>query len=154
MTEGHSKQSLRLWLRLLACESLLEQHIRTKLRQEFAITLPQFDVLAELDYIKKPLTMTELSTRLMVSNGNVTGVVDRLARDDYVERLPSTADRRVQLITLSKKGSTAFKQMAMQHELWIGEAFVEMAPAEIQQTTNLLNQLSDKLKKRFGESTR
>ena len=81
---GHSKESLRLWLRLLACESMLEQYVRSNLRAEFGITLPQFDVLAELDYMKKPLTMTELSRQLMVSNGNITGVVDRLHRDAYV----------------------------------------------------------------------
>ena len=65
----HSKEALRLWLRLLACESMLEQHVRAKLREEFGITLPQFDVLAELDYMDKPLSMTELSTQLVVSNG-------------------------------------------------------------------------------------
>ncbi len=153
-SEGHSKQSLRLWLRLLACESMLEQHIRTKLRQEFAITLPQFDVLAELDYMKKPLTMTELSTQLMVSNGNVTGVVDRLARDNYVKRLPSPADRRVQLIGLSEKGSDEFRKMAIQHERWIDNAFAEIDLEEIQQITHLLNRVGDKLKTKIGKSRR
>lgn len=152
--ENHSKESLRLWLRLLACESMIEQYVRTKLRQEFAITLPQFDVLAELDYVGKPLTMTELSTQLMVSNGNITGVVDRLVRDNYVERLPSPSDRRVQLITLSKKGSKEFKNMALQHQHWVGDAFAELDINDIQKITNLLNKASDKLKAKFGKLTR
>lgn len=150
----HSRESLRLWLRLLACESMIEQYVRTKLRQEFAITLPQFDVLAELDYVSKPLTMTELSTQLMVSNGNITGVVDRLVRDDYVERLPSPSDRRVQLITLSKKGNKEFKNMALQHQQWVGDAFADLDINDIQLITNLLNKTSDKLKAKFGKSTR
>ena len=150
----HSRESLRLWLRLLACESMIEQYVRTKLRQEFAITLPQFDVLAELEYMGKPLTMTELSTQLMVSNGNITGVVDRLVRDNYVARLPSLSDRRVQLITLSEKGSKEFKNMALQHQNWVGDAFAELDINEIQKITNLLNKTSDKLKAKFGKSTR
>ena len=133
---------------------MIEQYVRTKLRQEFAITLPQFDVLAELEYMGKPLTMTELSTQLMVSNGNITGVVDRLVRDNYVARLPSLSDRRVQLITLSEKGSKEFKNMALQHQNWVGDAFAELDINEIQKITNLLNKTSDKLKAKFGKSTR
>ena len=88
------KQSLRAWLRLLACENLIEQHLRTRLRQDFDITLPQFDVLSELEHAGEQLTMSRLSEKLMVSNGNVTGVVDRLERDEYVIRQASPTDRR------------------------------------------------------------
>ena len=151
---GHSKESLRLWLRLLACESMLEQYVRSNLRNEFGITLPQFDVLAELDYMKKPLTMTELSRQLMVSNGNITGVVDRLHRDAYVERLPSTKDRRVQLISLSEKGRNEFENMARQHENWIASAFEDMDVSDIKRITKLLNKTADKLKTKFGKSRR
>lgn len=150
----HSKEALRLWLRLLACESILEQHVRAKLREEFGITLPQFDVLAELDYMNKPLSMTELSTQLVVSNGNITGVVDRLVRDDYVERLPFPKDRRVQLIALGEKGSHEFKHMALQHELWIADAFEALGVDDIQKITKLLNKAGDKLKAKFGKSRR
>jgi DNA-binding MarR family transcriptional regulator len=150
----HSKEALRLWLRLLACESMIEQHIRSKLRDTFTITLPQFDVLAELDYVEKPLSMTELSTQLMVSNGNITGVVDRLVRDAYVERLPSPLDRRVQLISLSDKGKQEFKKMALQHEQWLGAAFEELEVDDIRTITQLLNKANEKLKSKFGRTTR
>ena len=149
----HSKQALRLWLRLLACESMLERHVRSKLRDEFSITLPQFDVLAELDYAGKPLTMSELSTQLMVSNGNITGVVGRLVRDDFVERLPSPSDRRIQLVTLSKKGNKEFKEMALQHEKWIADAFGELAVEEIQTITERLSKTGERLKAKFGKSS-
>ncbi len=152
--KSHSKEALRLWLRLLACESMMEQYIRTKLRHEFGITLPQFDVLAELDHVGKPQTMTELSTQLMVSNGNITGVVDRLVRDAYVERLPSPGDRRVQLIALSVKGEKEFKNMAFQHEQWVADAFRELDIDDIQQITLLLSTANDKLKNKFGKLTR
>ena len=90
--EPRSKRSLRIWLRLLGCATLIEQQVRTRLRDDFAITLPQFDVLAELDAAGEPQTMSALSRRLMVSNGNVTGVIDRLERADLVRRTPSAED--------------------------------------------------------------
>ena len=87
---SRGKQSLRLWLRLLACENLIEQTVRTRLRVAFDITLPQFDVLSELEHAGNALTMSQLSQKLMVSNGNVTGVVDRLERDGLVRRRASS----------------------------------------------------------------
>jgi DNA-binding MarR family transcriptional regulator len=125
------KQSLRLWLRLLACEGLVEQTVRTRLRTTFAITLPQFDVLSELEHAGAALTMSQLSQNLMVSNGNVTGVVDRLERDGYVRRAASPTDRRVQFIKLTDKGVDAFCQMADVHEQWITDLFADLTSNEI-----------------------
>lgn len=113
------KQSLRAWLRLLACENLIEQTLRARLRNDFNITLPQFDVLSELDHAGEQLTMSDLSEKLMVSNGNVTGVVDRLERDNYVKRQASPTDRRVQHISLEEKGKKKFQEMASVHEQWV-----------------------------------
>ena len=125
------KQSLRLWLRLLACENLIEQHVRSNLKANFNITLPQFDVLSELEFVDAALTMSQLSQRLMVSNGNVTGVVDRLERDGYVKRSASTTDRRVQYIALTPKGASSFQEMAHTHEQWIEGLFADLSGAEI-----------------------
>lgn len=125
------KQSLRLWLRLLACEGLIEQTVRTRLRTTFDITLPQFDVLSELEHAGDALTMSQLSDNLMVSNGNVTGVVDRLERDSYVRRAASPTDRRVQYIELTDHGINAFRQMASVHEQWITDLFSGLTANEI-----------------------
>ncbi|MBI2970485.1 MAG: MarR family transcriptional regulator [Gammaproteobacteria bacterium] len=141
-----SKQALRLWLRLLACENIIENRIRTALRERFHITLPQFDVLAELEYLGRPLTMTELSKRLMVSNGNVTGVVDRLVREGCVDRRPSSGDRRVQLISLTPRGVHTFREVAAQHERWIAELFSGMGTEDLDQLAVLLTRAHDMLK--------
>jgi DNA-binding MarR family transcriptional regulator len=125
------KQSLRLWLRLLACENLVEQYVRTQLRTRFDITLPQFDVLAELENAGEALTMSQLSDKLMVSNGNVTGVVDRLERDGHVRREPSATDRRVQFIALTDRGIESFREMADAHEQWITQLFAQLNTTEI-----------------------
>jgi DNA-binding MarR family transcriptional regulator len=128
---GRSKQSLRLWLRLLACENLVEQHVRAQLRTRFEITLPQFDVLAELENAGEALTMSQLSDKLMVSNGNVTGVVDRLERDGHVRRERSATDRRVQFIALTDRGIESFREMADAHEHWITKLFGQLKSTDI-----------------------
>lgn len=135
-----------MWLRLLNCESIVEQYLRTRLRVHYGITLPQFDVLAKLDYVNTPLSMSELSNHLMVSNGNITGVVDRLVRDGLVKRLTNSEDRRVQLITLSKKGGKEFRQMAAAHENWVREIFAEIDNTSMQQITDLLSEAGEKMK--------
>jgi DNA-binding MarR family transcriptional regulator len=150
-TEGSaapSKRALRLWLRLLACESIVENRIRAHLRDSFGITLPQFEVLAELEYMKRPLTMTELSKRLMVSNGNVTGVVDRLLRDGLVARLQSGDDRRVHLIKLTDQGMETFRKMAVLHETWIAEMFGDLSEQDLGALSGLLARAHDSLKSR------
>ena len=133
------KQSLRLWLRLLACEGLVEQTVRARLRTTFDITLPQFDVLSELEHAGEALTMSQLSENLMVSNGNVTGVVDRLERDGYVRRAASPTDRRVQYIELTDHGVHAFRQMASVHERWITDLFSDLTANEIKTLITGLN---------------
>ena len=132
------KQSLRVWLRLLACENIIEQAIRTRLRQTYGITLPQFDVLSELEHAGEQLTMSQLSEKLMVSNGNVTGVVDRLERDGFVKRESSKEDRRVQHISLTPKGEGDFKEMASVHERWVSELFGEMSEPDLKSLLQIL----------------
>ena len=79
-----AKTRLRLWLRLLKVTRSVENDIREKLRVEFGSTLPRFDVLAALYQFPKGLRMSELSGLLKVSNGNVTGIVDRLVKDGLI----------------------------------------------------------------------
>ena len=136
--DAPSKQSLRLWIRLISTTNLLEQQIRSRLRKKFNITLPQFDVLAMLERTRKKLTMTELSRELMVSNGNITGVVDRLVREELVERLESTTDRRIQYITLTRKGRKTFDRIAKAHEEWVSELLSGLVQEE---TIHLSEQL-------------
>ena len=69
------RSELRLWLRLLTCTTLIEGEVRRRLRQEFDVTLPRFDLMAQLDKAPGGMTLGELSRRMMVSNGNVTGLV-------------------------------------------------------------------------------
>ena len=138
-------ESLRLWLRLLACSSLVEQQVRSKLREEFGITLPRFDVLAQLDAAARDdvqgLTMGELSRRLMVTNGNLTGLIERLVHEGLVSRAASATDRRTQIVRLSAAGRRALHAMAPEHERWIDDMFAGLSADDRAQLHALLGKL-------------
>ncbi len=135
------KLELRVWLRLLTCASLIETRVRAGLREAFGVTLPRFDVLAQLDRAADGLSMGELSDRLMVSNGNVTGLVDRLVEEGLISRAPSASDRRQSRVALTPAGKRAFDAMTPQHERWIDEMFAGLSRAEMAQMMELLGKL-------------
>lgn len=114
-------QDLRLWLRLLACTIRIEHQVRDRLRREFETTLPRFDLMAQLERRPDGLRMSELSRRLMVSGGNVTGITDQLEREHLVVRIYDPADRRVVAVKLTGTGLSRFRAMAARHERWIIE---------------------------------
>lgn len=114
-------QALRLWLRLLACSNLIERRVRRNLRVEFATTLPRFDFMAQLQRHPQGLKMGEISERMMVTGGNVTGIADELVDAGLVVREPSRADRRAFTIKLTAAGRRLFSDMARAHERWIIE---------------------------------
>ena len=146
-----SKDRLRLWLRLLGCTTTIEQTIRAKLRAEFNTTLPRFDVLAMLARSDKGLTMSELSRSLMVSNGNVTGLVDRMAEEGLVMRIPHPGDRRSSYVALSNKGRERFDAMAARHAAWIDGMFEGIGSEDAEELTRILHVLRDSA---TGERTR
>ena len=122
LTEN-DRLDLRVWLRLLTCSNLVERSIRQTMREQFDTTLPRFDILSQLDRAPGGLTMGELSRRLMVSNGNVTGLVDRLVGEGLVMREPAPHDRRAQLVRLTKDGKKAFAGMVPAHAALVKEHF-------------------------------
>jgi DNA-binding MarR family transcriptional regulator len=114
-------QALRLWLRLLSCTVRIENEIRLRLRREFNTTLPRFDLMAQLERCAGGLRMSELSQRLMVSGGNVTGITDQLEREGLVLRTRNSGDRRAYTVKLTDTGIKRFREMAARHEHWMIE---------------------------------
>jgi DNA-binding MarR family transcriptional regulator len=139
MLEQHSKQPLRLWLRLLGCSTAIEKKARAMLVERFATTLPRFDVLAALDRAPDGLMMSELSGQLLVSNGNITAIVSRLVEDGLITRTQDKSDRRILRVKLTPKGRRDFRVMAAEHEKWIERLLGDLADTEI---THLLAGLS------------
>ncbi len=130
-------ESLRLWLRLLTCE----RDVRARLRERFAMTLARFDLMAQLERNPEGLKMGELSRRLMVTSGNVTGLTDQLVDEGLVERTPIPADRRAFRVRLTGKGKRAFDVMAAEHEGWVIEMFSGLSDRERDRLHALLGRL-------------
>ena len=141
---GHSEhpEALRLWLRLLTCTQLIEKQVRAELRERFDTTLPRFDLMAQLERSQDGLKMKELSRRMMVTGGNITGITDQLVSEGLVERLAVAGDRRAFRVRLTARGHKTFADMAHQHEGWIVEAFGGLSAREL----DALHQLLGKVK--------
>jgi DNA-binding MarR family transcriptional regulator len=137
-----SKRRLRLWLRLLSVTRLTEADLREFLRVEHGSTLPRFDVMAALRRADDDLTMSELSRRLLVSNGNTTTVVDRLELDGLVMRTPSAADRRVVHVALTEGGRRAKDDIAAEHEARVDSLFAGVSAADVDALEQLLQRLT------------
>jgi DNA-binding MarR family transcriptional regulator len=129
---------LRLWLRLLTCTTMIEDEVRRRLREQFDTTLPRFDLLAQLDKMPDGITLGELSQRMMVTNGNVTGLVDRLVTEGLIARRASPRDRRVQIVRLTAAGRRTFRTMARANGDWISEVFAGLDTDDIEAMMRLL----------------
>lgn len=113
--------ALRLWLRWWSCTALIENQIRARLRQHFETTLPRFDLMAQLEREPHGLRMSELSKRLMVTGGSITGITDQLEHEGLAVRIPVQSDRRATIVRLTPLGLERFRKMATEHERWIIE---------------------------------
>ena len=129
---------LRLWLRTLACTNLIENQIRSRLRAEFGITLPRFDLMAQLERSPQGLKMGELSKRMMVTGGNVTGITDQLVAEGLVVREDSPRDRRAYIVKLTPEGRRSFRKMAEAHEQWVVDLFAGLDEKQRGQLYELL----------------
>lgn len=139
-------QALKLWLRMLSCTVRVEDAIRSRLRTTFGITLPRFDLMAQLERHPDGLRMGELSKRMMVTGGNVTGIVDQLEREQLVERLADPLDKRAAMVRLTPTGQATFAQMAAVHESWVAELFADIPAADKTRMIALLDTMKQHLK--------
>jgi DNA-binding MarR family transcriptional regulator len=142
---AHSEhpEALRLWLRLLTCTQLVEKQVRGLLRERFDTTLPRFDLMAQLERTPAGLKMNELSRRMMVTGGNVTGITDQLVAEGLVERIDVEGDRRACRVRLTARGRKQFQEMARQHEGWIVGAFSGLTEKEIATLHKLLGKVKE-----------
>lgn len=146
-------QALRLWLRLLSCTVQIENQIRLRLRREFHMTLPRFEVMAQLERSSGGLRMNEISQRLMVSGGNVTGITDQLERERLVARTPCPGDRRAFTVKLTDMGLRRFREMAAQHELWIIELLGGLSRGEKEAMMNELGKVKTYINSKSNQSS-
>jgi DNA-binding MarR family transcriptional regulator len=133
-----NKERLRLWIRLLRATRIIENELRERLKREFDTTLPRFDVMSALSREPAGMMMSDLSRFLLVSNGNVTGIVDRLVVDGYVVRGARDGDRRTSVVRLTEEGTRAFRAMATAHEGWISEFLSQVSEGDARRLSAIL----------------
>jgi DNA-binding MarR family transcriptional regulator len=138
-------QALRLWLRLLSCTVRIENKIRLRLRREFATTLPRFDLMAQLERSHDGLRMNELSKRMMVSGGNVTGITDQLELEGLVTREACPWDRRAFTVRLTFSGVKRFREMAARHEQWVVELLAGLSRDEKETMISALGKVKTRI---------
>jgi len=141
--------SLSLWLRLLKTHNLVLARLRPAIASR-GITLPQFDVMAQLARAADGLTFGQLSRSLLVSAGNLTGIVDRLEREGLVRRRPVAHDRRSFRVTLTGRGRRRIAFLIRRHERDV-ETALACVPRSIQQSLrSLLGKASGMLSRDDG----
>lgn len=142
MSEPVSKRRLRMWVKLLGVTRAAEGELREFLRVRYATTLPRFDVMAALWRRREGVTMGELSRMLLVSNGNVTAVVDRLESEGLVRRAPSETDRRAVHVALTPEGARQFELYAADHEAKVSRLFSTLSERDLDTLTDILKRMA------------
>jgi DNA-binding MarR family transcriptional regulator len=144
---GDEHQALKLWLRMMVCTTRVESAVRSRLRTTFGITLPRFDMMAQLERYPDGLRMGELSKRMMVTGGNVTGIADQLEREGLVARVPDPQDGRAFVVRLTPLGRNTFAGMAVVHEGWVAELLRDIPASD----KALMIALLDKMKQHLND---
>ena len=140
-----AKERLRFWYRAYSAVSAVEREISARLRERFGASLARFDVMAHLYAAPEPMTMGELTRRLLVSGGNTTGLVERLRREGLAEREVDALDRRIYRVELTPRGRALFQEMAEEHEAWVNQMFEGLDPDEVRRATALVDRLRRRL---------
>ncbi|HWF84406.1 MAG TPA: MarR family transcriptional regulator [Vicinamibacterales bacterium] len=143
---GRTRESVRTHLRIATCYNLLMREARQRVVARWNLTLPQFEMLAELARADTGgFTFVELSRLLLVTSGNLTGIVDRLEEQRLVERRPDGKDRRVIRVALTEKGRRVTDHMLPAHAADIEEILSFMPRASLNELSSLLGHLRDGL---------
>ena len=131
---------LRAWITLLRCFSSIERVLMQFIAQEYNSSLPRYDVLTALALSDSSLTMGELANLLMVTKGNITGVVRRLKQDGLVRKVTSKQDRRIQSVTISARGRKLWSAMHADYDRIISVLLSKQTEPELKALTQILEQ--------------
>lgn len=152
-THDADRLALRVHLRLASCRNLLMRESRRAV-ERWELTLPQFDMLAELARADaRGFTFVELSRLLLVTSGNLTGIVDRLEQEGLVAREPDRSDRRVVRVRLTAKGRRLTARMLPEHAEDIGAVLADLPADKLAKLADLLGDLRDYLHQRHERAS-
>jgi DNA-binding MarR family transcriptional regulator len=141
---------LRVWLRLLGCTNIILRNLRSNLKERFSVTLPRFDLLAQVARPRLGPSLSELSRRLLVTKGNITDIVSRLEAEKLIERRRDAADGRIQYVFLTDSGRDLLNEMLPAHDLWLKEIMRGLSREEMSTLYQALGILTSSLKRFEG----
>ena len=96
-TMDRQRTQTRLWLNVLRLHGLVFSDLNKRMLEETGLSLAKFDAMAQLDRNAEGLSMGQLSGALKVTNGNVSGLVNRLIKDGMVVKAMSPVESKVTL---------------------------------------------------------
>ena len=137
-----SSVGVSLWVRLLESHNLMLGDLRRRLADD--CTMARFDLLANLER-EDGQTLAALSRRMLVTAGNLTGLVDRAERDAVVERRPDPSDRRLSRVWLTAKGRELVKTLLPVHARHVSDLLSSLDGSERRELRRLLGKLRDSL---------
>ncbi len=141
------KAETRLWLQVLNVHRMIYEDLNATMIAGSGLSIPKFDVLAHLYRFREGLTMGDLSKKLKVSNGNISGLVSRLQKDGYVDRRNAPGDRRSFLASITESGVAAFEKAVDLHHEVMTEKLEGTAPETIDALAADLKAISDRIRK-------
>src|SRR3954447_8743619 len=137
--ESPEETRLRTWVQLARTFYLVQRGIVSALAQH-KITLPQFDVLATLRF-SEGVTQQELAERLLVTKGNVCGVLDRLERLGWVQRRPDQKDARANRLHLTAAGRRKIESVMPAHDALVVKSMLGCSDRHVKTLRRLLQDL-------------
>lgn len=137
---------LRIWLRLLSCTNIISRHLRRNLKNSYSLSLPRFDLLAQVGRPRLGPSLGELSRRLLVTKGNITDIVARLEAENLVERRRDDTDGRIQYVFLTKTGHELLNDVLPAHNKWLRDLMRGMSRQELSTLYQALGILTTALK--------
>ena len=136
---AEQERALRLWIALARCYSTFSRAISSKVH-DYGLTTPQFGILEAL-YHLGPLSLGDLASKLLVTGGNVTYVMDRLEEQGLVYRERSPDDRRIIQAKLTEKGHAVMAGVFPGHGAFVEELCGALGPEEQESLRALLKKL-------------
>jgi DNA-binding MarR family transcriptional regulator len=138
--------AVKVWMRVMTCNKLVQGHLRNRLRTNFDTTLPRFDILAQIDRAPRGPTMGELSQRLMVTKANITDLFGRLEAEGLVTRKSCKKDGRVQHVYLTPRGKSELDTMLNAHTAWLTQLMQRVPHDDLMALNDILGRLNETLK--------
>ncbi len=132
---------LRTWVQLVRIFHRLQRRLELAL-EAHGLSLAQFDVLATIAAAEGP-SQQELAERLLVTKGNICGLVDRMQASGLVERRSDPDDRRTNRMYLTRSGKSLLSRAAPGQLAMVKKFLGALTAAELQRLFDYFDRIEE-----------